>query len=104
MPTAHPSGIASLRLVNLASLLPSMATCRGEQAHLAAQLGEVSAHFAERRTIVLAEIGDRLVIGHEAPQKPQKLEIARGLTREGGGRPKPLASNNRLVASATPQG
>ena len=47
--------------------------CRGEQAHLAAQLDEARAHAAQRITVVLAEVGDRLVIGHQAPQQPQKL-------------------------------
>src|SRR5258705_12351725 len=54
--------------------------CSGEQAHLAAQLDEARTHLAQRGTVILAEIGDRFVIGHEAPQEPQQLEIATGLT------------------------
>ena len=42
----------------------------------AAQLDEVHAHAAQRFAVVLAEIGDRLVVGHEAPQQPQQLQIA----------------------------
>ena len=55
---------------------------RGEQAHLAAQLDEARAHLAQRRAVVLAEVGDRLVVGHEAPQQPQQLQIAPGLALE----------------------
>jgi hypothetical protein len=55
---------------------------RGEQAHLAAQLDKLRTHLAQRRTVVLAEIGDRLVIGRQAPQQPQELQIAPGLALE----------------------
>ncbi len=55
---------------------------RGEQAHLAAQLDKVRAHLAQRSAVVLAEIGDRLVVGHKAPQQPQKLQIAPGFALE----------------------
>ena len=52
---------------------------RREQTHLAAQLDEPRAHLADRSAIVLAEIGDRLVVGREPPQEPHHLEIATGL-------------------------
>jgi hypothetical protein len=55
---------------------------RSEQAHLAAQLDEASAHLAKRKTVVLAEVGDRLVIWHQAAQQPQKLQIAPGFALE----------------------
>jgi hypothetical protein len=53
-----------------------------QQAHPAAQLDELCAHLAQRRTVVLPEVGDRLVVGCKAPQQPQKLQIAPGLALE----------------------
>jgi hypothetical protein len=48
---------------------------RREQSQLAAQLHETCADLAQSRAIVLAEVGDRLVVGHETPQEPEKLQI-----------------------------
>jgi hypothetical protein len=36
------------------------------QTHLAAELDEARAHFAEAKAVVFAEIADRLVVGDEA--------------------------------------
>src|SRR5215470_537113 len=41
-----------------------------QQPHLSAQLDEAGADLADRRTIVLAEVGNRLVIRYKAPQQP----------------------------------
>ena len=53
-----------------------------KQTHLATQIDEARAHLADRRTIVLAEIGNHLVIGDEPAKKPHHLEIAASLTLE----------------------
>jgi hypothetical protein len=75
------------RLLTALNLLPSMATLAGgEQAHVAAQPDEVCAHAAQRFAVVLAEIGDRLVVGHKAPQQPQKLQIAPGFALQSAAR------------------
>lgn len=47
-----------------------------QQAHLAAQLDEARADSSDRRAVVLAEIGDRLVVGCEPLEEPDHLEIA----------------------------
>lgn len=52
----------------------------GEQTHVAAQRDELGAHLADRRPIVLAEIGNRFVIRDHSAEKPDHLEIATGLT------------------------
>ena len=52
----------------------------GEQTHVAAQRDELGAHLADRRPIVLAEIGNRFVIRDQSAEKPDHLEIATGLT------------------------
>ena len=41
-----------------------------KQPYLAAQIHEAGADLAQPGAIVLAEIGDRLVVGREAPQEP----------------------------------
>src|SRR5262245_25581059 len=50
-----------------------------QQPHLSAQLDEAGADLADRRTIVLAEVGNRLVIRNKAAQEPQHLQVATGL-------------------------
>src|SRR5690349_9499276 len=41
-----------------------------EQTHLAAELDEACTHLADRRTIVLPEVGDRLVVRDTAAKEP----------------------------------
>ena len=57
-----------------------------QQSHLPTQLDELSADFFDRRAIVLAEIGDRLVIGREPPGEPHHLEIALALALQAAAR------------------
>src|SRR5215510_3270367 len=51
-----------------------------QQSHLAAQLDELRTYLLDGRAIVLAKVGDRLVIGREPLQKPDNLQIASRLT------------------------
>ena len=51
-----------------------------EQAHRAAQRNEPGANLADGAAIVLAEVGNRLVIGSKAAREPHHLNVAPGLT------------------------
>src|SRR5712671_2336777 len=53
-----------------------------QQAHLPAQLDKSCANLPDRGTIVLAEVGDGLVIRREPSGQPHHLEIAAGLALE----------------------
>ena len=53
-----------------------------EQTHRAAQRDEARAHFADRRAIVLAEVGNRLVIGSKSTRQPHHLNVAPSLVLE----------------------
>ncbi len=55
-------------------------TCSGEKTHLAAELDKTRAHLAKRATIVLAEIGNRLVVRDQPAQQPHHFEIAARFT------------------------
>ena len=55
--------------------------CR-EQTHLAAHLDEARAHLLDGGPIVLAEIGDRLVIRRKPREQPHHLDIAASLALE----------------------
>ena len=48
----------------------------------AVELDEARTHFAQRLAVVLAEVGDGLVIRDEAPQQPHHLDVAASLTLE----------------------
>ena len=50
----------------------------GEKPHLAAEFDKASAHLAQRRTVVLAEVGDCLVVGDQPAQQPHRLYVATG--------------------------
>src|SRR6478735_9612422 len=50
-----------------------------QQAHLAAQLDELRANLLDRWAIILAEVGDGLVIRREPSGQPHHLEIAASL-------------------------
>ncbi len=50
-----------------------------EQAHRAAQRDKARAHFADAGTIVLAEVGNRLVIGYKPARQPHHLNVASSL-------------------------
>src|SRR6188472_4613500 len=51
-----------------------------EQAYRAAQRYEPSANLADGATIILAEVGNRLVIGSKPAREPHHLNVAPGLT------------------------
>src|SRR5262245_42314771 len=61
-----------------------------KQAHRAAQRHEASTHPADGTAIVLAEIGDRLVVGNKPPGQPHDLDIAPGLALELAARLEPV--------------
>ena len=49
---------------------------RGEKTHLAAELDKTRAHLAKCATIVLAEIGNRLVVRDQPTQQPHDFDVA----------------------------
>ena len=51
-----------------------------QQAHRAAQRNKARAHLADGTAIVLAEVGNRLVIGHQPARKPHHLDVVPSLT------------------------
>jgi hypothetical protein len=51
----------------------------GEEAHGAAEHNKPAADLADGQAIVLAEIGDRLVIGNKPSRQPHDLYVAPGL-------------------------
>jgi len=53
-----------------------------QQAHLPAQLHELCTNLLNCGTVVLAEVGDRLVVGREPLEKPDHLQIAARLAFE----------------------
>src|SRR4249920_2047053 len=55
------------------------ARCR-EQAHLAAQFDKLHADLLDRRPTILAEVGNRLVIGNEPARQPHHLNVAPSFT------------------------
>ena len=57
------------------------AGCR-EQPHLAAHLDEARADFFDAETIVLAEIGNRFVIGRKPGEQPHHFDVAASFTLE----------------------
>ena len=65
----------------------------------------------DRRAIILAEVGDRLVVGHETAQEPEKLQIASGFALEPPARLHPVEiavdvelQENRGVEAWPPRG
>jgi len=50
----------------------------GEKPHLAAELDKARAHIAQRRTVVFAEVGDRLVVRDEPAQQPHDFYVTAG--------------------------
>jgi len=51
-----------------------------QQPHRAAQRNKARTHLANGTAIVLAEVGNRLVIGHEPARKPHHLDVVPSLT------------------------
>jgi hypothetical protein len=49
---------------------------RGEKTHLAAELDKARAHLAKGATIVLAKIGNRLVVRDQPTQQPHDFDVA----------------------------
>jgi hypothetical protein len=48
---------------------------RREKTHLTAQLDKSCAHLSNRGALVLAQVGNRLMVGHP-PQQPHHFEVA----------------------------
>ena len=65
------------------------ARCR-QKADLSANGDELRAHLADRRPVILAEIGDRLVIGNQPTGEPHDLHVATGLTFKPAARLNPI--------------
>src|SRR5712664_80137 len=61
-----------------------------EQTHHAAQRNEARAHFADGSAIVLAEIGNRLVIWSQTPRQPHHLDVAPSLALKPAARLDPI--------------
>src|SRR3974390_3116731 len=53
--------------------------CR-QQTHLAAQFNKLHADLLDRSPIILAEIGNRLVIGNQPARQPHHFDIASSLS------------------------
>src|SRR6476469_63401 len=51
-----------------------------QQTHQAAQLNKLHANLLDRRSAVLAEVGNRLVVRNEPARQPHHLDIAPCLT------------------------
>ena len=83
-PPRHLARVKFLsRLFTALNLLPSIATLgMREEANHAAQRNEACAHLADGSAIVLAEVGNRLVIGDKPARQPHHLNVARSLTLE----------------------
>jgi len=62
----------------------------GEEAHRAAQHNKPAADLADGTAVVLAEIGDRLVIRNPTSRQPHHLHIASGLALEPSARLDPV--------------
>ena len=63
--------------------------CR-QQANLSAKGDELRAHLADRRPVILAEIGNRLVIGNQPTGEPHHLNVAPGLALKPAARLNPV--------------
>src|SRR5688572_26810005 len=63
---------------------------RCQQAHLTAQIDEASANLADGLVIVLAKVGERLVIGYKAAREPHHLDVASGLALDVAARLDPI--------------
>src|ERR1019366_1270033 len=50
-----------------------------QQTHLATEIDEARANLADRRAIVLAEIGNHLVIGNQPSEQPHDFQVSAGL-------------------------
>ena len=61
-----------------------------EQAHGATERNEPGADLPDGAAVVLAEIGNRLVIGNKAAGEPHHLDVAPGLTLEPAARLNPI--------------
>ena len=61
-----------------------------QQPHRAAQRNKARAHLADGTAIVLAEVGNRLVIGHQPARKPHHLNIVPSLTLKPSARLNPV--------------
>jgi hypothetical protein len=68
------------------------------------ELDEARAHLGDRQPIVLAEIGNCLVIGSEAAREPHHFDVASSLTLEPPARLNPIevAVDVKLPSSAKP--
>jgi hypothetical protein len=60
------------------------------QANLSAKRDEPRAHLADRRPVILAEIGNRLVVGNQPTGELHDLNIATGLTFKPAARLNPI--------------
>src|SRR5262249_9808866 len=61
-----------------------------QQAKLTAKRDKPHTHLADRRAIILAEIGNRLVIGNQPTRKPHHLDVTSGLALKAAARLNPI--------------
>src|SRR5215470_13639175 len=63
---------------------------RRQQAKLPAKRDELRANLADRRTVILAEISNRLVIGSQPTREPHDFNVAAGLALKAPARLNPI--------------
>jgi hypothetical protein len=63
---------------------------RSQQAHLTAQVDEAGANLADGLAIVLAEVGNDLLIGHQAASESHHFDVTSGLPLEPAARLNPI--------------
>jgi hypothetical protein len=68
-----------------------------EQTHHAAQRNEACAHLADGSAIVLAEVGNRLVIGYKPARQPHHLNVAPSFMLEPPARLNPIEITDGLT-------
>src|SRR5215208_5128715 len=61
-----------------------------QQADLSAERHKLRTHLADRRSVILAEIGNRLVIGNQPTAEPHDLNVAASLSFKSAARLKPV--------------
>src|SRR5262249_16300332 len=61
-----------------------------QQTKLSAKRNESRTYLADRRAVILAEVGNRLVIGNQSTRQPHHLNVARSLALKPAARKHPI--------------
>src|SRR6266702_6189763 len=78
------------RLFTALNLLPSIATQASVNRPMVTERDKAGAHLPDGAAVVLAEVGNRLVIGNKAAREPHHLNVAPGLMLEPAARLNPI--------------